>query len=222
MRILLVEDHHTLARNIQKMLQVQDLYTVDVCFNGLEGLEKALHTNYDCYILDVMLPDVDGFTICAKIREKGINTPILLLTALTDTKHKVQGLDTGADDYLTKPFELAELSARIRALLRRDSGESGQPELTHKNVKLDPKTHTVYKDGAPVEFSPKEYEILEYLLRNKGTALKRIDIIEHVWGEREELLFSKSLDVHISYLRKKLGKDFITTVSKVGYSITDV
>lgn len=218
MKLLVIEDQPTLARNIQRYLQLEDGYIIDVAFDGRSALVKALHEEYDCIICDVMLPEVDGFTVCRKIREKEISTPIIMLTSLTDTEQKIEGLDAGADDYITKPFELRELSARIRAHLRRGTTEV-QSHLEWNTIQLDPNKQQVFKDGKTVDLSPKEYALLEFLLRNKGHVKKRIDIISHVWGEWEETLFSKTLDVHIAYLRKKLDKKMITTVSGTGYMI---
>lgn len=221
MKILVIEDEPILARNIQKSLQLEENYLVEVVMNGLDGLTKAQHEDFDCIVCDVMLPEVDGFTICREIRKKGNSVPILMLTALDSLDRKVEGLDAGADDYLTKPFELKELLARVRALLRRDS-PTRDPILTVGAIHLDTNKKQVTKDGKSVDLSPKEFALFEYLLRNKGFAKRRMEIIAHVWGEREESLFSKTLDVHIAYLRQKIGKPTITTLPGTGYMIDDV
>ena len=143
-----------------------------------------------------------------------------MLTSLTGKDDAVKGLDAGADDYLKKPFALEELSARIRALLRRTPSER-TPSLQAKDIEVDPNSHRVTKGDKDVELAPKEYSLLEYLLRNKNTVQPRQAIIEHVWGEHEEAMFSKTLDVHVAYLRKKLGKDSIVTVAGAGYLVSD-
>ena len=217
MRILIVEDEHALARNIQKYL-ILERYSVDVAFDGEEGLQKALKGDYDCIVLDLNLPKMDGFTVCERLRKEKKGTPILMLTALGDKENIVRGLDTGADDYLKKPFEMEELCARIRSLLRRKSGDR-EPILRTKYVSLNSNTRQVLKADTPISLAPKEYAVLEFLLRNKGIAQDRMRIIEHVWGEEDRLMFSQTLDVHIAYLRKKLGKDVIETVSGKGYMI---
>lgn len=221
MKILIIEDEPILARNIQKALQLEENYIAEVVMNGLDGLTKVQHEEFDCVICDVMLPEIDGFTICREVRKKGTSTPIILLTALDSIEKKVEGLDAGADDYLTKPFELKELMARVRALLRRDT-PTRNPILSVDGIKFDTNKKQVTNNEKKVELSPKEFALFEFLLRNKGVAKNRIDIIKHVWGEREESLFSKTLDVHIAYLRQKLGKKVITTVPGTGYMIDDV
>ena len=220
MRILVIEDEHRLARNIQSYLQMEEHYTVDAAFTGEEGVQKALHSTYDCIILDITLHIIDGYEVCKSLRGHGISTPILMLTSLTDRKSIVRGLNSGADDYLKKPFEFEELCARIRALLRRTPTEY-DTVLTTKNIVLDPNTQEVTKNEEVVNLAPKEYALLEYLLRNKGKVQDRQAIIEHVWGELEESLFSQTVDVHVAYLRKKLGHDLVTTVPGTGYLVSD-
>lgn len=220
MRILVAEDQPKIARNVQKVLQMEELYTVDVAFNGSEALQKTQSTDYDCLILDVMMPEIDGFALCAQLRSEGKDMPILLLTALNKTQHTVEGLNCGADDYLTKPFDMDELLARVRALLRR-KGVHRETALESNGVVLNPNTKTVTHDDKPIELAPKEYALLEFLLRNKGVVQSRASIIEHVWGESEAAMFSQTLDVHIAYLRKKLGKDVINTVPGSGYMIPE-
>ena len=218
MRILIVEDSQKLTRNIQSYLQTEHHYTVDVAFDGDTGLEKALKGGYDCIILDIKLPGRDGFSVCSALRSQKIATPILMLTSLSEDKDVIRGLDEGADDYLKKPFAMDELCARIRSLLRRKTSEAN-PLLAAGNVELDPNAAVVRKGNKIISLAPKEYALLEFLLRNKGVVQSRENIIEHVWGEREEILFSQTLDVHIAYLRKKLDRDLIETVSGKGYLI---
>ena len=220
MRILIVEDEHQLARNVQKYLLLEK-YAADVAFDGEEGLAKAMTSDYDCIVLDLNLPRLNGIELCKKLRQEKKNMPIIMLTARAGSQSIVMGLDAGADDYLTKPFELPELSARIRALVRRKS-EARSPLLTSKDVKVDTNSQQVFKNDIKISMAPKEYVLLEYLLRNKERAIDRPTIISHVWGAAEDqLMFSQTLDVHIAYLRKKLGKDLITTVPGRGYMITD-
>lgn len=220
MRILVAEDQHTLARNIQKYLQMEERYTVDVVFNGGDAIEKALHSAYDCIVMDIMMPGIDGFTACRQLRDAGCCTPILMLTSLSGAKHTIQGLDAGADDYLTKPFNMDILCARIRALLRRTDVERA-PILKSGEIEVDPAKKRASLKGKPVNLAPKEYALLEYLLRNAGVVQSRERIIEHVWGESEAVMFSQTLDVHIAYLRKKLGKHVIETVPGSGYLIPE-
>jgi two-component system, OmpR family, response regulator len=220
MRLLVVEDEHQLARNIQKYLLLEQ-YAVDVAFDGGEGLEKALLNSYDCIVLDLNLPTMDGRQICTELRTLKNQTPIIMLTAQSGMEDIVSGLDTGADDYLTKPFEMEELVARIRAIIRRKSADSA-PVLEAGGVRMDTITHRVERKGKEVRLAPKEFVLLEYLLRNRGRVAERTVILGHVWGVHEDaLLFSQTLDVHIAYLRKKLGKDLITTVPGRGYMISD-
>ncbi len=217
MHILLVEDHVKLAENIRKFLELEH-YAVTVCNDGTSGLEQAMTRELDLVILDVNLPGMDGYALCAEMRKHGNNAPVLMLTARTKHHEIVHGLDLGADDYLTKPFDLDELLARVRALLRRGGGEK-QPQLTSGSITLDPNTRQATKDGRKVNLSPKEYALLEFLLRTKGIVQDRPRILEHVWGGNDALMFSQTVDVHVAYLRKKLGKDVITTVPGKGYMI---
>ncbi len=216
--ILLIEDQAKLADNIAQYLRLEK-YAVTVCNDGAAGLEHAMTDEVDVIILDINLPGIDGYTLCSTLREQQKNTPILMLTARTKQQEIIHGLNLGADDYLTKPFHLDELLARVRALLRRQAQEK-QPILETGTLKLDTNTKEVWKDKKKVALSPKEYALLEFLLRHKGEAQDRAAIIDHVWGGRDELLFSQTVDVHIAYLRRKLGKDVITTVPGTGYLIS--
>lgn len=217
MHILLIEDQVKIAENIRRYLELER-YAVTVAHDGLEGFERAMTGGFDLLILDLNLPGMDGTEICARLRERGKDVPILMLTARAKRQEIVQGLNLGADDYLPKPFDLEELLARVRALLRRQGAEKG-PVLRAGNVTLDPNAHTVERGGRLVELSPKEYALLEFLLRNKGIAQDRPRIIERVWGGRDDLMFSQTVDVHVAYLRRKLGKDAIATVPGKGYLI---
>lgn len=218
MKILLVEDQNELAENIKTYLQL-DSFHVEVTTSGQEGYERILEETFDGIILDLNLPDKDGMEICREVRNHGITTPILMLTARSAKDSIITGLTTGADDYITKPFDMEVLSARIKSAIRRSRNQPN-PLLTFKNIIVDTNTKSVKKDDQEVRLSPKEYLLLEYLLLNKNKALDRESIIEHVWGEFDALMFSQTVDVHISYLRKKLSKDTIKTVPG-GYMISD-
>ena len=219
MHILLVEDQEKLATNIQKFLEIET-YAVTVALNGAEAYEKALSQNFDLVILDINLPGMDGFTICKELREHGKTMPILMLTARGKRQEIIHGLDLGSDDYLPKPFDLDELLARVRALLRRTATPT-EPQITLAAgaLTLDTNTREVRKDGIIINLAPKEYALLEFLIRAKGTVQPRTATLEHVWGDRDELLFSQTVDVHVAYLRRKLGKDVIRTVPGKGYFI---
>jgi DNA-binding response OmpR family regulator len=216
MRILVVEDEDKMAKALRRGLQEQG-YEVDVAGDGLQG-EAMIRTQlYDLVILDWMLPGQDGPTLCRHVRERGEPVPILLLTARGDTDDRVRGLDSGADDYLAKPFAYAELLARVRALLRR-RGERGQV-LRVADLELDPGTQTVRRAGRQLDLTAKEYALLEYLLRHAGQALPRKVLSDHVWGEGEAA--SNVVDVYIGYLRQKIGPEplprLIHTVRGTGY-----
>jgi DNA-binding response OmpR family regulator len=217
MHILLIEDQAKLADNIRQFLELEH-YVVTVAYDGREGFEKAMTQEVDLLILDINLPGMDGYLICSMLRQHKKNMPILMLTARTKQQEIVHGLNIGADDYLTKPFSLDELLARVRALLRR-TGTEKQPLMTAGNITVDANAQEVRKNGKKVDLSPKEYALLEFLMRHKGIAQDRPRIIEHVWGGRDELMFSQTVDVHIAYLRRKLGKHVISTVPGKGYLI---
>lgn len=217
MRILLVEDQKQLAANIREYLELEK-YAVTVVHDGGEGFETAMTQEIDLVILDINLPGMDGYTVCAMLRQHHRNMPVLMLTARAKQKEVVHGLDIGADDYLTKPFDLEELLARVRALLRRGAPERA-PELTAGDLVIDTNAHEVRRHGKKIDLSPKEYALFEFLVRNRGTAQDRTTIIEHVWGGRDELMFSQTVDVHVAYLRRKLGKRVIQTIPRKGYMV---
>ncbi len=217
MHILLIEDQEKLADNIRQFLELEH-YAVTVAHDGNEGFEKAMTQKVDLLILDINLPGIDGYRICAMLRENKKNMPILMLTARTKQKEIVEGLNLGADDYLGKPFDLDELLARVRALLRRNEKDRS-PQLLSGSITLDTNTREVRKAGRKVELSPKEYALFEFLLRNKGMVQDRPAILEHVWGGRDDLMFSQTVDVHVAYLRRKLGKSAIETVPGKGYLV---
>ncbi|MEN6550497.1 MAG: response regulator transcription factor [Candidatus Cryosericum sp.] len=215
MHILVVEDQRDFAENIRKYLETES-YSVDLAFDGESGLRQALLEDYALVVLDLNLPRMDGLKVCRELRRAGRSMPILMLTARVGHENAVAGLDSGADDYLTKPFDLEELLARMRALLRR-GGESRSPLIVVGDVAIDTNTHEVRRDGKLVALAPREYALLEFLALNRGVARTRLEIIELVWGEYDELMFSQTVDVHVAYLRRKLGKDIIRTVPGKGY-----
>lgn len=217
MNILLIEDQEKLAANISAFLRTET-YAVTVSRDGKDGFEKAMTQAFDVVILDVNLPSIDGYRICSMLRESKKNMPILMLTARATQQEVIHGLNIGADDYLTKPFDLDELLARVRALLRRKSEEKA-PILKTGNITVDTNTREVKKDDMKVSLSPREYALFEFLLRKKGRVQERPTIIEHVWGGRDDLMFSQTVDVHVAYLRRKLGKSVIETVPGQGYMI---
>jgi DNA-binding response OmpR family regulator len=222
MRILLVEDEVKLAHAIKRALELQN-YAVDVVHDGREGLDFAIGESFSLILLDVMLPEIDGVTLCQKIREAGIHTPIMMLTAKGQISDKVTGLDVGADDYMIKPFSFEELFARIRALVRRPV-QTSSPILKIKDLSLDPKTFTVKRGEKTVELSSKEFSLLEYLLRNKGSVLNKEQIIAHVWNYDSDILPS-TIEVHVKHLRDKIDvageSSVIHTIRGRGYTIKE-
>ncbi|HEV7454440.1 MAG TPA: response regulator transcription factor [Candidatus Saccharimonadales bacterium] len=221
MRVLIVEDEQRIARAIKEGLE-QESYAVDLAYDGDEGLGAALSEEYDLIILDVMMPGIDGFEVCRQLRQEGCHTPILMLTAKDQNQDVIQGLDTGADDYLAKPFSFEVLLARMRALLRRPQGAVAD-QLQAGDLVLDPATHEVKRGGQAVALSTKEYAILEYLLRNSGKVLSKNNIITHVWDFDADIL-PNNVEVFITYLRAKIDKPFagpnlIRTVRGFGYKI---
>ncbi len=218
MRILVVEDEAKVASFIKRALE-EESYAVDVCADGTQGLAMGRSGSYDLAILDVMLPSLSGFEILKQWRNNKIKTPVLLLTAQTRLEQKVQGLDAGADDYLTKPFAIEELLARVRALLRRGSGEPAGA-LQADDLVLNPATRVVTRGGQAIELTAKEYALLEYLMRNAGRLLTRPMIAEHVWNQDFDT-YTNVIDVYMSYLRNKIDKGrarkLIHTVRGSGY-----
>jgi len=225
MRILIVEDEKTLARRIQDVLK-NNGYTVDVAFDGASGLEQALMDGYDLVVLDILLPKLNGIRVLQEIRAAGLTLPVLLLTAKNAVEDKVQGLDAGADDYLTKPFAVPELLARIRSLLRRSISGGKQARLQAGDLTLDTVTHEVYRNNQLIDLTAREYAILEFLLYNKNRVVSRLSIAEHVWGDHfDPFSMTNFVDVHIKNLRKKIldvpDHRIIRTVRGIGYRIKD-
>ncbi len=222
MRILIVEDERRLANIIKKGL-TEEGFAVDLAFDGEEGKYLAESEEYDLIILDITLPKVDGITICKELRKKNIRTPIMMLTARTTLEEKVIGLDSGADDYLTKPFAFLELRSRIHALIRRSKQESS-PILKIDDLELDPIKHSVKRGEKTITLTPKEFSVLELLLRHKDGVVSRTMIIEHVWDYNFDSM-SNVVDVFIASLRRKVDKGskikLIHTLHGIGYKISE-
>jgi len=224
MRILVVEDEHKIAQAVKDGLE-QETYAVDVAYDGEAGLNTALNDDYDLIILDVMLPQLSGYEVCRQIRAANNHTPILMLTAKTQNRDVVQGLDTGADDYLAKPFSFEILLARVRALLRRPQDSLGEV-LQVADLSLDTVSKQVKRAGHPIKLSAKEYALLEYLLRNERKVLSKNNIMTHVWNFDADIL-PNTVEVFIAYLRAKIDKPFkaphlIHTVRGFGYRLGPV
>ncbi len=222
MRILIAEDDPHLGPSLKKGLE-DNHYAVDLVTDGEEALSLALAVAYNLIILDILLPRMDGFEVCRQLRNQKRLTPILILTALSGVDHRVTGLDTGADDYLTKPFAFRELEARVRALLRRE-GPSKTTELRFMDITLDTRTHEVKRGDRHITLTSKEYSLLELLMSNPGLVLSRDMIAEHMWNIDAEHL-SNVIDVYIRYLRRKLCEngepDVITTIRGFGYQLKE-
>jgi len=221
-RVLVVEDEVKMASLLKRGLE-EEGHAVDIASDGLTAVWMGTEHPYDAVVLDVMLPDMDGFGVCKKLREAGRWSPILMLTARDGVEDRVAGLDAGADDYLTKPFSFAELLARLRALLRR--GEPARPTvLTVDDLVLDPATHRVARGGVPIQLTRKEFTLLEYFVRHAGEVLSRTRLIEHVWDFAFEG-DSNVVDVYVGYLRQKIdrpfGMDSLETVRGAGYRLRE-
>ena len=220
MRILIVEDEVKMAGLLRRGL-LEEGHAVDVAPDGSEALIRAGATDYDAIVLDVMLPGADGFQVCRKLRQQGVWSPVVMLTARDAVEDRVAGLDTGADDYLTKPFSFAELLARLRALARRGAVE--RPALLEVgDLRLNPATHEVWRGDAEVQLSVKEFALLEAFMRRPGQVLSRYDLLEHAWDYAYENR-SNVVDVYVRYLREKIDRPFgrasIETVRGVGYRL---
>lgn len=215
MRILVIEDEPDLLTGLARSLR-EEGYAVDTAEDGEDGLLKALDVSYDAVVLDVMLPRLDGWEVLRRLRQKK-KTPVLLLTARDKTTDRVRGLDSGADDYLVKPFDLSELLARLRALIRRSASEA-RAIIDLGEVQVDTAARTVTRGSAPVVLTPREYALVEYLALHRGEVVTRTMLYEHLFDETEDSL-SNLLDVHVSNVRKKLGHDFIVTRRGHGYCI---
>ncbi|HEY1296975.1 MAG TPA: response regulator transcription factor [Chloroflexota bacterium] len=219
MNILIVEDDERLARNIERALMLA-AHRADIAADGAAALEQAAARRYDVILLDVLLPLVDGFSVCRELRRRKIQTPVLMLTARDAVGDRVNGLDAGADDYLTKPFATEELLARVRALGRRGGVPEGPMRVA--DLTLDTARHEVYQDERLVELTPREFELLEFLMRHAGQVVSRDQIFQNVW-RNEANAGSKAVDLYMHYLRAKIDRDtarpLIRTVRGVGYMI---
>lgn len=222
MKLLVVEDEHRIAQSIKKGLE-QEHYIVDIAYTGNEGYDLASSEPYDCIILDLMLGGMDGLTICKQLRQEDNHTPILILTAKGQTEDKIKGLDTGADDYLTKPFAFAELIARIRALTRRPKTIT-ESILVTGDLTLDTKKFTVKRGATHIQLSSKEFTLLEYLMRHPGQTVTKEQIITHVWDYNADIL-PNTVEVNIRNMRQKIDvpfpnkKPMIQTIRGFGYKI---
>jgi len=224
MRILLVEDDKGIARFVKKGL-LENSFLVDVAYNGEEGLESALCKPYELIILDILLPQKDGREVLKELRERGNQTPVIFLTAKDTESDIVQGLNLGADDYLTKPFSFHELLARIRAVLRRENKDIDAPSrFKVANLILETDGHRVFRENIKIELTPKEYALLEYFMRHQGQIITRTMISEKIFDYHFDTS-TNVIDVHVSHLRNKIDKDFqpklLHTVKGVGYVLED-
>lgn len=222
MRILVAEDEQDLNRLIVQALERAG-YSVDTCYDGADALDYAAGADYDCILLDIMMPKADGRTVLRTLRSRGCAVPVIFLTALDSIQDRIDGLDLGADDYLVKPFDMAELLARIRAATRKYGGQK-TTVLTAADLTLDTVSHAVTRAGQAINLSAKEYAILEYLLRNKGAVLSRAQLENHIWNY-DYAGGSNVVDVYIAYLRKKVDNPFdkklIHTVRGAGWVLRE-
>jgi DNA-binding response OmpR family regulator len=219
MNVLIVEDDDRVAHGIERTLLLAG-HRTEVAADGTLALQQAISKAYDVILLDVLLPSIDGFTVCRELRRRGVPTRILMLTARDAVRDRVSGLDAGADDYLTKPFATEELLARVRALGRRSS--NGDSPLRVADLVLDSARHEVRRGDSPVELTPKEFELLEYLMRHAGAVVTRDQIFHNVWRDTIGLS-SKAVDLYIHYLRNKIDRDtarpLVRTIRGVGYMV---
>ena len=222
MKILIVEDEKKVASFIKRGLE-DDSYQVTLSYDGADGLKQASSGEFDLIILDCMLPKKDGITLLKELREAGSHVPVLLLTAKTETRDVVTGLDAGADDYLAKPFAFAELQARVRALIRRSEQDRGA-DIRFADLRLDPVNHKVWRGQVEIVLTAKEYNLLAYMVRNAGNVLSRANIADNCWEYPFET-FTNIIDVYINYLRKKVDGKFPTklihTVRGQGYILKE-
>lgn len=221
MRILIIDDELEILSKLQLILE-KEQYTIDTAIDGEKALERIWGDPYDLILLDVMLPHIDGFKVLSEIRKAKVTTPVLMLTAKGDIDDRVTGLNLGADDYLTKPFSIAELIARIRALIRRT--KTGNPQIEAGCISMNTVSREVFKNEQLLPLTTREFAILEFLLHNRGRAISRFTLAEHVWGDDfDPFSMSNFINVHMSNLRKKLHvegeEQIIKTVRGIGYRI---
>lgn len=224
MKILFIEDEHKIANSVKQGLE-QEGFAVDLAFDGELGYDLALVEEYDLIILDLMLPKMDGISVCKNLRKKNIHTPIIMLTAKSEINERILGLNAGADDYLTKPFAFTELLARIRALLRRPN-QLLPDLLICDDLQINAQNYTAKRGNKNIYLSKKEFALLEYLIRNKNNVISKEKIIEHVWNFESDIL-PNTVEVYIGYLRNKIDKPFeskpnlVKTVRGFGYKIEE-
>lgn len=218
MRILVVEDEEPIATAIERGL-IKLGYAVDIAYDGAEALEKAGVNNYDVVCLDLNLPRIDGVEVCRRLREDRYGGGIIMLTARSSIRERIEGLDQGADDYLVKPFAFSELAARIRAITRRE-GSLREPVINTRGLELDPNTNRARRNGTEIHLTPKEFALLYYLARNEGRAVPQEELLEHIWDEHANP-FTQTVKVHMNNLRRKLnegfGEQLIETIRGKGY-----
>ncbi len=223
MYVLIAEDERRLNQVVQRVLE-EERHTVDAAYDGDEALALAMDGTHDVIVLDVLMPGMTGLDVCQSLRRNKLDTPVLMLTALDGVDDRVRGLDAGADDYLPKPFAFQELLARIRALGRRKVQAREPDLLSFEGLKLDLRRRRAERDGKTIELSPKEFSLLEFLLRNEGRVVTRTQILDHLWGY-DYATDSNLVDVYIAYLRRKIDKGFerklVRTVRGVGYALGD-
>jgi len=223
MYLLLVEDERRLAQVVRRVLE-EEGHTVDTAHDGAEGLAMALEGSHDVIMLDILLPEMDGIEVCHSLRRNKVDTPVLLLTALDSVQDRVRGLDAGADDYLPKPFAFQELLARLRALGRRKVQAREPSELQVEDLTLDMQRRRAQRAGRTIELSPKEFSLLEFLMRNPGRVVTRTQILDHLWGY-DAAYESNLVDVYVAYLRRKIDRgqerSLIRTVRGIGYALGD-
>ncbi|MBC2905077.1 response regulator transcription factor [Streptomyces cupreus] len=217
MRLLIVEDEKRLALSLAKGLTAEG-YAVDVVHDGREGLYRASEGAYDLVVLDIMLPGLNGYRVCSALRAAGNDVPILMLTAKDGEYDEAEGLDTGADDYLTKPFSYVVLVARIKALLRRRNTGAGSPVLTLGELRVDTGAHQVFRDGTEIPLTTKEFAVLEQLALHAGQVVSKAHILDHVWDFAYDG-DPNIVEVYISNLRRKLGAGLIRTIRGAGYRL---
>jgi len=223
MYVLIAEDERRLNQVVRRVLE-EEGHTVDAAYDGEEALALAMDGTHDVIVLDVLMPGMTGLEVCQSLRVNKLDTPVLLLTALDDVDDRVRGLDAGADDYLPKPFAFQELLARIRALGRRKVQAREPDLLSFEGLKLDLRRRRAERDGNTIELSPKEFSLLEFLMRNEGRVVTRTQILDHLWGY-DYATDSNLVDVYIAYLRRKIDKGYekklVRTVRGVGYALGD-
>jgi len=223
MYILVVEDERRLAQVVRRVLE-EEGHTVDLAYDGEEGLAMATDGSHDVIVLDVLLPGMNGVEVCQTLRRSRVDTPVLLLTALDSVDDRVRGLDAGADDYLPKPFAFQELLARLRALGRRKVQAREPTQIEVDGLTLDLRRRRAEREGRQIELSPKEFSLLEFMMRNEGRVVTRMQILDHIWGY-DYATDSNLVDVYMAYLRRKVdrgnGRRLIRTVRGVGYALGD-